>query len=164
MEPKVTQNSGNRSVEKSDAATSGTCVVAVPDRRLPETRPPLPQPIRRDISELASDFRRKHGLQDRRTGDRIARMFRASITPPSSRGRKPTQTVTTAARLLQQKVSWSQIYPVVILGYEEMPKYEREHHTRQLRRNVNRFLKRRGIHCPVPPGRRPKVSKKPTNE
>ena len=127
-------------------------------------RVPLAKPIRQHISQLATDFRREHGLQDRSTGDRIARMFRASITPPSARGRKATQTVITAARLLQQKVPWSKIYPVVIPGYGDLPKFEREGRTGQLRRNVNRFLKRRGIPCPVPPERRRKVSKKPTSD
>ena len=127
-------------------------------------RVPLGKAIRSDISELASDFRKKHGLQDRSTGDRIARMFRASITPPSARGRKATQTVITAARLLQQKVPWSKIYPVVIPDFEDMDKYERECRTGQLRRNVNRFLKRRGIPCPVRPGRSRKGSKKPTSD
>ena len=128
------------------------------------SRVPLAKPIQQYVSQLASDFRREHGLQDRSIGDRIARLFRASITPRSARGRKATQTVTTAARLLQQKVPWSEIYVEVIPLFEDMHKYEREYHTRQLRRNVNRFLKRRGIQCPVPPGRSPKVSKKPTSE
>ncbi len=127
-------------------------------------RVPLGKAIRSDISELASDFRKKHGLQDRSTGDRIARMFRASITPPSARGRKATQTVITAARLLQQKVPWNKIYRIVIPGYGDMPKFEREGRTRQLRRNVNRFLKRRGIRSPVSPGRSRKGSKKPTSD
>ena len=151
-------------VQGESAAEFGKEQTSVPERKPSISRVPLAKPIRQHVSQLASDFRREHGLQDRSTGDRIARMFRASITPPSSRGRKPTQTVTTAARLLQQKVPWSEIYLVVIPGYGDMPKYEREHHTRQLRRNVNRFLKRRGIQCPVPPGRHRKVSKKPTSD
>ncbi len=160
---KVTQDNMHRNAQESETA-SDTCETTDLDWKRSRTRVPLPQPIRRDISELASGFRRKHGLQDRSTGDRIARMFRASITPPSSRGRKPTQTVTTAARLLQQKVPWSEIYLVVIPGYGDMPKFEREGRTRQLRRNVNRFLKRRGIRSPVSPGRSRKGSKKPTSD
>ncbi len=133
-------------------------------RKRSSSRVPLAKPIQQHVSQLASDFRKKHGPQDRRTGDRIARLFRASITPPSARGRKPTQTVITAARLLQQKVPWSEIYPVAIPGYGDMPKFEREGRTGQLRRNVNRFLRRRGIPCPVPPGRSRKGSKKPTSD
>ena len=146
------------------AADLGREQASVSGRKLSSSRVPLAKPIQQYVSQLASDFRREHGLQDRRIGDRIARLFRASITPRSSRGRKPTQTVTTAARLLQQKVPWSEIYPVVIPGYGDMPKFERECRTGQLRRNVNRFLKRRGIPCPVPPGRSRKGSKKPTSD
>ncbi len=158
------QDNGNRNVQEFDAATVGTSEVAGPDRKPSGTKVSLPQPIRRDIGKFASGFRKKHGFMDRPTAERIARLIRISITPRSSRGRKPTQTVTTAARLLQQKVSWSQIYPVVIPDFEDMDKYERECRTGQLRRNVNRFLKRRGIPCPVRPGRSRKGSKKPTSD
>ena len=137
---------------------------SVSGRKLSSSRVPLAKPIQQHVSQLATDFRQVHGLQDRSTGDRIARLFRSGITPPSARGRKPTQTVVTAARLLQQKVPWSEIYPVAIPGYGDMPKFEREGRTGQLRRNVNRFLQRRGIPCPVRPGRSRKGSKKPTSD
>ncbi len=161
----ISTNQGSKpNVQVEPVADFGKEQGSASEPKRSSSRVPLAKPIQQYVSQLASDFRREHGLQDRSIGDRIARMFRASITPPSARGRKPTQTVITAARLLQQKVPWSEIYPVVIPGYEDMPKFEREGRTGQLRRNVNRFLQRRGIPCPVPPGRSRKGSKKTTRD
>ena len=161
----ISTNQGSQpDAQVEPVAEFGKEQAAVSERKPSSSRVPLAKPIRQHVSQLASDFRQVHGLQDRSTGDRIARLFRTSITPPSARGRKPTQTVITAARLLQQKVPWSKIYPVVIPGYGDMPKFERECRTGQLRRNVNRFLQRRGIPCPVRPGRSRKGSKKPTRD
>ena len=84
----------------------------------------LSQPIRRHIGKFASTFCKKHGFMDRPTAECIARLIRISITPRIARGRKPTQTVITAARLLRQKVPWSEIYPVAIPGYGDMPKFD----------------------------------------
>ena len=166
--PSVKGKSRNQDSEPDaqveSAADFGREQASVSGRKLSSSRVPLAKPIQQHVSQLASDFRREHGLQDRRIGDRIARLFRASITPRSSRGRRPTEVVVIAARLLQQRVLWSEIYVEVIPLFEDMHKYEREYHTRQLRRNVNRFLKRRGIRSPVPPGRSRKVSKKPTSD
>ena len=159
--PRVKNNSRNQG-SRSDVQVEPEASVS--KRKSSGTKVSLPQPIHRDIGKFASAFCKKHGLMDRATAERIARMVRASITPRSARGRKPTQTVITAARLLQQKVPWSEIYVEVIPIFEDMPKYERECRTRQLRRNVNRFLRRRGIQSPVPPGRSRKGSKKPTSD
>ena len=169
--PQVKSKSRNQGPEPDapdaqveSAADFGRERTSVSKRKPSGTKVSLPQPIHRAIGKFASGFCEKYGFMDRPTAECIARLIRISITPRSARGRKATQTVITAARLLQQKVPWSEIYVVVIPGHGDMPKFERECRTRQLRRNVNRFLKRRGIQSPVPPGRSRKGSKKPTSD
>lgn len=102
------------------AADFGTEQASVSERKLSSRRVPLAKPIRQHISQLASDFRKKHGLQDHRTGDRIACLFRSGITPRRSTGRPASPEVLKAVELRLKKTPWSRVFPQVISGYWDL--------------------------------------------
>ncbi len=125
------------------AADFGREQASVSERKPSGTRVSLPQPIHRDISELASGFRKKHGLQGRRLGDRIARLFRSGITPRRSVGRPATPEVLKAVELRRKKTPWSRVFPQVISGYWDLPYEKKYYRGDKLRRAVAAHLRRR---------------------
>ena len=130
-------------VQGEPVAGFGGEQAAVSGRKLSSSRVPLAKPIRQHIGQLASDFRKKHGPQDRRTGDRIARLFRSGITPRRSPGRPPTPEVRKAVELRQRGTPWPKIFPVVIPDYWNLL-YEEQYCRRdKLRRAVSAYCRRR---------------------
>ena len=125
------------------AADYGRKQASVSKGKPSSSRVPLAKPIQQYVSQLASDFRREHGLQDRSTGDRIARLFRTSITPRRSSGRPPTPEVLKAVELRQLDTPWPKIFPVVIPDYWNLL-YEEQYCRRdKLRRAVGAYFRRR---------------------
>ena len=112
-------------------------------RKLSSSRVPLPKPIQQHVSQLASDFRQVHGLQDRSTGDRIARLFRSGITPRRSAGRPASPEVLKAVELRRKKTPWSRVFPQVISGYWDLPYEKKYYRGDKLRRAVAAHLRRR---------------------
>ena len=130
-------------VQGEPVAGFGGEQAAVSGRKLSSSRVPLAKPIRQHIGQLASDFRKKHGPQDRRTGDRIALLFRSGITPRRSPGRPPTPEVRKAVELRQRGTPWPKIFPVVIPDYWNLL-YEEQYCRRdKLRRAVSAYCRRR---------------------
>ena len=145
--PQVKSKSRNQGAEPDVQRESATDFakeqVLASERKPSGTRVPLPQPIRRDIGEFASGFRKKHGLLDRPTGERIARLLRASLTRRRSPGRPPTPEVLKAVELRQRDTPWPKIFPVVIPDYWNLP-YEEQYCRRdKLRRAVGAYFRRR---------------------
>ncbi len=148
--PRVKNNSRNQGsqpdapdIQVESAAGCGGELDSASGRKLSSSRVPLAKPIRQYISQLASDFRKKHGPQDRRTGDRIARLFRSGITPRRSPGRSPTPEVRKAVELRQRGTPWPKIFPVVIPDYWNLL-YEEQYCLRdKLRRAVSAYCRRR---------------------
>ena len=140
----ISTNHGSKpDAQVESAADYGREQASVSERKPYRDRVPLAKPIRQHVSQLASDFRREHGLQDRRTGDRIARLFRISITPRRSSGRPPTPEVLKAVELRQRDTPWPKIFPVVIPDYWNLP-YEEQYCRRdKLRRAVSAYCRRR---------------------
>ena len=108
---------------------------------------PLPAPVCKTVTRLASEFRKEHGLQERSAAERISRLLTASITPRRPKGRPATPQVRRAAEMRQQGVDWKTIYAAVIPNFNGMDKYERTCRTVSLRGNVRAYLKRRGLRC-----------------
>ena len=106
-------------------------------------RVPLAKTIRQQVSQLASDFRREHGLQECRLGDRIARLFRSGITPRRTVGRPATPEVLKAVALRRKNTPWPRVFPQVIADYWDLP-YEEQYCLRdKLRRAVGAYFRRR---------------------
>ena len=109
----------------------------------PSSRVPLAKTIRQRVSQLASDFRREHGLQECRLGDRIARLFRSGITPRRTVGRPATPEVLKAVALRRKNTPWPRVFPQVIADYWDLP-YEEQYCLRdKLRRAVGAYFRRR---------------------
>ena len=111
------------------------------------TPAPLAAPVCKTVSQLASQFRQQHGLQDRSAAERISRLLTASITPRRPKGRPVSPGVRRAAEMRQQGTEWTTIYAAVIPDFSGMDKYQRAYWTPRLRRNVNAYMKRRGLRC-----------------
>ena len=125
------------------AADFGREQAPVPERKPSISRVPLAKTIRQQVSQLASDFRREHGLQDCRLGDRIARLFRSGITPRRSVGRPASPEVLKAVELRRNNTPWSRVFPQVISGYWTLPYEEQDCRRDKLRRAVAAHLRRR---------------------
>ena len=106
-------------------------------------RSPIPAPLRRAVTRLARDLRKEHGLQDRPTAERLARLFQAGITPRRKPGRKPTEAVLRAAALREKGIRWPQVYERVIPGYWSLPYEVRFCHAHKLRDAVGKYQRRR---------------------
>ncbi len=138
--PRVKNNSRNQG-SRSDVQVEPEASVS--KRKSSGTKVSLPQPIHRDIGKIASAFCKKHGLMDRATAERIARMVRASITPRRSPGRPPTPEVLKAVELRQRYTPWPKIFPVAIPEYWNLL-YEEQYCRRdKLRRAVGAYFRRR---------------------
>jgi len=99
--------------------------------------------LARSVVRFAKRLRSKHAI-DRACAERLARLFRASLVPRRKPGRKPTDRVLTALKMRGEKLPWSDVYRAVIPGYAELHPCDRIHLSRNLRRAVAAFLKRRG--------------------
>ena len=143
----------NKRLEDSDqplpeSPDFGKADRAQPSSRKPnKTSPPLPAPLCQAVTRFAKSFRQEHGLQDRSAADRIARMLKASITPRRPKGRPVSPGVRRAAEMRQQGTEWRAVYAAVIPDFSGMDKYQRAYWTPRLRRNVNAYMKRRGLQC-----------------
>jgi hypothetical protein len=104
---------------------------------------------------------RKLFAAGRRLKDRVLRLLRALLPPrPRRRGRPADQTVTRAIVLYRKlrrqypqdkpRALWSQVYPLVIPGYEAMPDLEKRTAREQLRERIGwRRRKRRPRKIPA---------------
>lgn len=136
-----------------------------PKRKLRRrSAPPLPGALRKEITHVARELRRKHSrlfMTDRKLKDRAARLFRSQLPPWGKRGAHGYGAVTTAIQLLRKfrwhyaqqyahekphqigKRVWKRICPEVIPNYGAMTEQEQRDAREELRVRVRDRLNKR---------------------
>jgi hypothetical protein len=116
-------------------------------RRNRNQQPPIPAEVRKEITEVVRNLKRKHSrlfMTDPKLKDRVARLFRSLLPPkPRRRGRPGRKDVTTAillmARLRRQypneraELLWRRVYPEAIPNYNAMNEIQQLDARQQLR-------------------------------
>ncbi len=82
-------------------------------------------------------------LSERAHAERAARLFRAALIPRRQPGRRLSESVKIAVDMLLKGENWQNIYAAALPGFRAMDKYERLGRCADLRRNVNKALRRR---------------------
>ncbi len=116
----------------------------------------------RSITRSAAQIRKRFGVPDRATEERMVRVFRAALRPRMKAGRKPDQETARAAEMwtagmeefatrrprpslrLYQRLLWQKIYRDLFPDFARMDKLTRQYRTGTLRRNVKACLRRQG--------------------
>ena len=116
----------------------------------------------RSVTRCASQIRRRFGVPDHATEDRMVRVFRAALRPRKKAGRKPDPATVHAAEMWidgmqayagsynrpllrrYQRSLWQRIYCKVFPDFARMDKLIRQYRTGTLRRNVKAYLRRQG--------------------
>jgi hypothetical protein len=121
-------------------------------------RSSIPKDLRIEVTQHARSIAKKYGklfAADRELKNRVVRLVRTQLPPrPRRRGRPGDQTTTRAIVLYRKlrkqcpedkpRALWSRIYPLVILGYADMPDVEQRTAREQLRERITwRRRKRR---------------------
>jgi hypothetical protein len=115
----------------------------------------------RAVTRFASRIRKRFGVPDQGTEERMVRVFRAALRPRKKAGRKPDKATARAAEMWitgmeynkdgdratlchYQRALWQRIYRDVLPDFSRMDKLARQYRTCMLRRNVKAFLRRQG--------------------
>ena len=116
----------------------------------------------RTVTRSAALIRKRYGVPDRATVERMARVFRAALRPRGKVGRKPDRATARAAEMwsagmseyaarrprpslrLYQRALWQRIHREVFPDFAGMDKLTRQYRTGTLRRNVKAYLRRQG--------------------
>jgi hypothetical protein len=108
----------------------------------------------RAITRGAAQIRKRFGVPDQSTEERMVRAFRAALRPRKKAGRKPDEATARAAEMWiagveragsrHQRTLWQRIYREVLHDFHRMDKLTRQHRTHTLRRNVKAYLRRQG--------------------
>lgn len=117
----------------------------------------------RTVTRSGAYIRKRYGVPDQATEDRMVRAFRAALRPRRKAGRKPDDITARAAEMwtagmreyatrrrsrlslrLYQRALWQHIYREVFPEFVHMDKLTRQYRTHTLRRNVKAHLKRKG--------------------
>ena len=116
----------------------------------------------RTVTRSAAQIRKRFGIPDRATEERMVRVFRAALRPRMKAGRKPDQATAHSAEMwtagmeefamrpprpslrLYQRLLWQRIYREVFPNFARMDKLTRQYRTGTLRRNVKAYLRRQG--------------------
>jgi hypothetical protein len=105
----------------------------------------------RAITRSATQIRKRFGVPDQSTEERMVRAFRAALRPRKKAGRKPDEATARAAEMWtagmkrgNQRALWQRIYREVFPDFHRMDKLTRQHRTHTLRRNVKAYLRRKG--------------------
>ena len=130
--------------------------------------PPLPWALRKEITHLARELRRKHAplfITDPKLKDRAARWLRSQLPPWGKRGARGYDDVTAAIQLLREfrrhyarqypdekphqigKRAWKRIYPEVIPNYGAMTEQEQRDAREGIRIRVRDRLNKRRRHA-----------------
>lgn len=99
----------------------------------------------RAVLKAGAEIREKFPdpLSERASAERAARLFRAALIPRRQPGRQLSESVKIALPMRQKGENWQNIYAAALPGYRAMDKYERLGWCGNLRRNVNKALRRR---------------------
>ena len=115
----------------------------------------------RAITRSAAQIRKRFGVTDQLTEDRMVRAFRAALQPRKKAGRKLDQATARAAEIWvagmeqagrrdrpalrrYQRMLWQRIYREIFPDFSRMDKLDRQYRTGMLRRNVKAYLRRQG--------------------
>ena len=127
-----------------ERSTPGEPAVSRPRRKAP---PRLISNIAldRDVLKAGAEIRAKYPalLAERVAAVRAARLFRAALIPRRKPGRRLSESVKIAVELRLKGENWPNVYGAALPGYRTMDKYERLGCCGNLRRNVNKALRRR---------------------
>jgi hypothetical protein len=110
----------------------------------------------RAVTRSATQIRKRFGVPDQATEERMVRAFRAALRPRKNAGRKPDEATARAAemwtggmeragdrdRRRYQRVLWQRIYREIFPDFHRMDQLTRQYRTGMLRRNVKAFLRR----------------------
>ena len=88
------------------------------------------------MTQAASDLRELYGVPDKKTADRMLRIFRAALVTRRTPGRKPSKEVLAAVELKERGWSWPRIYAEVFADWQSWPFYERSYKKFNLRKAV----------------------------
>jgi hypothetical protein len=120
----------------------------------------------RPVTRSATCLRRRFGVFDRETEERIVRVYRATLRPRAAAGRKADVETRAAAELwvegmkafrnrppgqslrMYQRLLWHRIYRAVFPNLAGQDKLTRQYCTAKLRRNVKAYLRRRRSSSP----------------
>lgn len=99
----------------------------------------------RAVLKAGAEIRKKYPepLSERTSAERAARLFRAALIPRRQPGRQLSESVKIALPMRQNGKNWQSIYAAALPGFRAMDKYERLERCANLRRNVNKALRRR---------------------
>jgi len=113
----------------------------------------------RSITRAAFDIRKRCGVPNRETEERIVRVFRAALRPRRKAGRHPAGETANAAALWErgmreyakwhsrpslrtyQRLLWQRIYREVFPQFAGMDRLAGQYRTAALRRNVKALLR-----------------------
>jgi hypothetical protein len=97
------------------------------------------------VLKAGAEIRAKYAelLSARVSAERAARLFRAALFPRRQSGRKLSESVEIALPMRQKGENWQNIYAAALPGFRAMDKYQRLGCCANLRRNVNKALRRR---------------------
>jgi hypothetical protein len=99
----------------------------------------------RAVLKAGAEIREKYRdpLSQRASAERAARLFRAALIPRRRPGRQLSESVKIAVEMKVKGENWQNIYAAALPGFRAMDKYERLGCCTNLRRNVNKALRRR---------------------
>lgn len=99
----------------------------------------------RAVLKAGAEIREKYRdpLSHRASAERAARLFRAALIPRRRPGRHLSESVKIAVEMKLKGENWQNIYAAALPGFRAMDKYERLGCCANLRRNVNKALRRR---------------------
>ena len=99
----------------------------------------------RAVLKAGAEIREKfpEPLSERASAERAARLFRSALIPRRQPGRQLSESVKIAVDLSLKGENWQNIYAAALPGFRAMDKYERLGRCADLRRNVNKALRRR---------------------
>jgi hypothetical protein len=99
----------------------------------------------RAVLKAGAEIRSKYlePLSERAKAERAARLFRAALIPRRQPGRQLSESVKIAVEMRLKGENWQNIYAAALAGFRAMDKYERLGCCANLRRNVNKALRRR---------------------
>jgi hypothetical protein len=112
--------------------------------------PSIPKDLRIEVTQHARSIAKKYRklfVADRQLKDRVLRLLRALLPPrPRRRGRPRNQTTSRAIILYRKlrkecpedkpRAIWSQVYPLLIPGYADMPEVEQRTAREELQERI----------------------------
>ena len=140
--------------------------VSMPDPEQSTIHQHQQEPWFRLATRCATEIRRRFGMPDQTTEDRMVRVFRSALRPRKRAGRRPNHLTVRATEMWRagmqtrvagrkrtplrryQRFLWQRIYREVFPDFPHLDNLTRQYRTSVLRRNVKAYLRRQGSKRP----------------